>query len=169
MIVINGNEVFSWGNKTEALKYLGQEGYFSDVFRPNLEYWKESRLIGINPHHDCRVQDVFISSDNTKFGLFVPKSGTKTTGYMSDTWRPFVNFKECTTTLGLDVGSVVTMRPKGMPNLRFTSVILSAGEGLEKEDLVEIGTGLHTLSLWFKTIEIWNANKWQPFGVCEND
>ena len=169
-LLFDKDDVFSWANAEEARQYIGKKGFFSDVGCNNENYWKKAKLIDIRC--DDGVSDVFVSSEQIEeygdehytYGLFLPADKVKTA---EKVWRPFKDFEEFSKTLNKKIGSEILYRNKKEPLQRIYTMIMGYIENEIYEDQIQIGTATLKFSDYFKQIEIWNGERWQPFGVEE--
>lgn len=160
-------DVFSWYNANDARQYIGQFGYFCDCCVKNAKEWGYGKLTQISL--DSAVDEIFCHDDGCLYGLFLPADKVREIEEKEKKWRPFNDFEEFSKTLNKKIGSEILYRNKDYPLRYIHTTIMGYIEHELYEDLIQIGTGTLKFSDYFKQIEIWNGEKWQPFGVLEND
>ena len=162
-------DVFTLANTKEAVKYIGQEGYFADDYETlasRVELDLSHELDTIYPN---QVQ-CFNSSEGGpnsmgghNYGLFLPEDRVHEPEPEEPKYRPFTieEFKGV-----FKVGEVVTYREKLYPHRVYTAVITCIAElGGDRPDRVWFGNQKVFLDSIFESLELLDNGQWVPFGM----
>lgn len=170
MKTFDKKDVLSALTLEEAEQYKSKEGYFANNIKDLQREVDNNRIDTL-----CKIEEeaqwglVFqynyglVGHDCSS--LFLPADKVKEVEEKK--WRPFNCIEEVFVTYNKDVGSFITYRTKDFPLRTITTTITGYAKEKNKEDQIQIGTGMIELSNCFEGIEIWNKNQWQPFGVEE--
>ena len=160
-------DIFGLLNAEDAKPYIGKFGYMADnvqTLRKNVEENKCFKLHDIEDDYILPFKVCIKNDEIFGFGLFLPADKVREE---PKKWRPFKDFEEFSKTLNKKIGSEIIYRnTKDYPPLRrIHTTIMGYVEDVTGEDQIQIGVGTLKLSTYFEQIEIWNGNRWQPFGV----
>jgi hypothetical protein len=158
-------DVFTLANTKEAVKYIGQEGYFAD------DYETLASRVELNLSHELdtiypnQVQ-CFNSSEGGpnsmgghNYGLFLPEDRVRDPEPEEPKYRPFTieEFKGV-----FKVGEVITYREDGF---EITCVITSIETISDTQIYVCLGNRKYDIEFLFNNAELLDNGQWVPFGV----
>lgn len=170
---LNGVKVYTKADVIDAMNLIGQDVYMSDD--ADFENYYKYKLIGIQFEEDSSY--AFIGSDDCQriiYKYLILEKDAKFKEEKEKKLRPFKDIKEFFEETGLDLGKVITYRPKES-NAKIKAIVVGAIEYIESQfpekDLISIQFSNKSYSpdellKYFVYLDP-QTNKWHPFGIEE--
>ena len=162
-------DVFSLADTMEAVKYLGEEGYFADDYETlasRVELGWSHTLDAVYPKQVQCFNSSESSGPNSiggkNYGLFLPKDRVRDPE-QEPTYRPFTvkEFKDA-----FKVGEVITYRVKGYKHI-VNTVLITRIADTDGSSLVWFGNEEFYITALFGKLELFDNGEWVPFGMLE--
>lgn len=171
-------DVYTPFNAPCAIKYINKVCYCADDY--------ESLVENIKIGYKVRLKEICHKDDGIPASLpfkVEPVNGGLRNNYrfiipeeyvkLGLTYQPFKNYKQFVDETGFEVGDIITIRRKAVPNAEMSTCIVGLLHNDKTDyDSLYLGIGLNiNFTELFKNFELKDERKnvWIPFGSCEDD
>ena len=161
--LFNEDDVFSWTNRKEAEVYIGKEGYLAnslEALNKIIIHERTYTLKDVSANVSCFIEN----EHGFSFGLFLPIDKVK----QHPKWRPFKNYTEFNSVVGLGIKDVITYRFDGYgKDVTLMGVINDLHLSAEGDEIIIAGIRFTLEELFIHYTWKDTENNWRKFGVEE--